>query len=279
MKKQEKNWNSGTITQFELSKLLYTSGFLTKINLTPTAKLVLMALIQHYNANNAEMFPSQKFLSLQLGISEKSVERAIANLSSENLISYVTQKVNKYRFTAHFFEQIKMSVNHRQNVGCNHRQNVGQTNNAEQINKKEKNIFCKGGASGFAAQTLETQAFLKDKVQSLNDANASVSQSETCNSNNLQENFGTKNLNHADFKNALQNFELFEKSYKTAENNTCGDFAQEENTQEETSVLDWSREDALQWVLKLSPLFRVRGLAKQLTEKFGYTQEELGLTA
>lgn len=279
MKKQEKNWNSGTITQFELSKLLYTSGFLTKINLTPTAKLVLMALIQHYNANNAEMFPSQKFLSLQLGISEKSVERAIANLSSENLISYVTQKVNKYRFTAHFFEQIKMSVNHRQNVGCNHRQNVGQTNNAEQINKKEKNIFCKGGASGFAAQTHETQAFLKDKVQSLNDANASVSQSETCNSNNLQENFGAKNLNHADFKNALQNFELFEKSYKTAENNTCGDFAQEENTQEETSVLDWSREDALQWVLKLSPLFRVRGLAKQLTEKFGYTQEELGLTA
>ena len=279
MKKQEKNWNSGTITQFELSKLLYTSGFLTKINLTPTAKLVLMALIQHYNANNAEMFPSQKFLSLQLGISEKSVERAIANLSSENLISYITQKVNKYRFTAYFFEQIKMSVNRRQNVGCNHRQNVGQTNNAEQINKKEKNIFCKGGASGFAAQTLETQAFLKDKVQSLNDANASVSQSETCNSNNLQENFGTKNLNHADFKNALQNFELFEKSYKTAENNTCGDFAQEENTQEETSVLDWSREDALQWVLKLSPLFRVRGLAKQLTEKFGYTQEEIGLTA
>lgn len=279
MKKQEKNWNSGTITQFELSKLLYTSGFLTKINLTPTAKLVLMALIQHYNANNAEMFPSQKFLSLQLGISEKSVERAIANLSNENLISYVTQKVNKYRFTAHFFEQIKMSVNHRQNVGCNHRQNVGQINNAEQINKKEKNIFCKGGASGFAAQTLETQAFLKDKVQSLNDANASVSQSETCNFNNLQENFGTKNLNHADFKNAIQNFELFEKSYKTAENNTYGDLAQEENTQEETSVLDWSREDALQWVLKLSPLFRVRGLAKQLTEKFGYTQEELGLTA
>ena len=313
MKKEEKNWNSTTINQFELSKMVYTSGFLAKVNLTPTAKLVLIALMQHYNANNAEMFPSQKFLGAQLGISEKSVERAIANLRDENLIFYVTQQVNKYRFTAHFFEQIKMSVDHRQNVGSHHRQNVGQTNKDEQINKKEFLDFLGEGASGVAAQTLENFAFKENKVHSCNEANASQPAEKTENSNNLQENFEQKTLKHADFKKNCENFENFvqdfEKSAQLPLNGTfeavaqgaenlkflgnkgamCENLAnisshknaknvlQQEN--QESSVLDWSREDALAWVLKLSPLFRVRGLAKMLTEKWNYSQEELGLSA
>lgn len=310
MKKEEKNWNSTTINQFELSKMVYTSGFLAKVNLTPTAKLVLIALMQHYNANNAEMFPSQKFLSAQLGISEKSVERAIANLRDENLIFYVTQKVNKYRFTAHFFEQIKMSVDIRQNVGSYHRQNVGQTNNSEQINKKEFFNFLGEGASSVAAQTLENFAFKENKVHSCNEANASQHAEKTENSNNLQENFEQKTLKHADFKKNCENFENFvqdfEKSAQLANGDEFGRYAQptiidalgkyaqptEDNSKsmcligmpnlqenQESSVLDWSREDALAWVLKLSPLFRVRGLAKMLTEKWNYSQEELGLSA
>ena len=310
MKKEEKNWNSTTINQFELSKMVYTSGFLANVNLTPTAKLVLIALMQHYNANNAEMFPSQKFLGAQLGISEKSVERAIANLRDENLIFYVTQKVNKYRFTAHFFEQIKMSVDHRQNVGSHHRQNVGQTNKGEQINKKEFFNFLGEGASSVAAQTLDNYTFRENKVQSYNEAYASQPAEKTGNSNNLQEIFEQKTLKHADFKKDCENFENFvqdfEKSALLGKSDALGRYAQptildalrediqstEGNSKsmcltgmpnqlenQESSVLDWSREDALAWVLKLSPLFRVRGLAKMLTEKWNYSPEELGLSA
>lgn len=292
MKKEEKKWNSATINQFELSKMVYTSGFLANANLTPTAKLVLIALIQHYNANNAEMFPSQKFLSLQLGISEKSVERAIANLRDENFIFYTTQKVNKYRFTAHFFEQIKMSEHHRQNVGCAHRQNVGQTNNTEQINKKENFNFLTGGASGFATQTLENKEVSRNKVQFCKDANASKIMENCFKNQDLQEIFSNKNLKHVDFKKSCENFEndfriaqsveqqAFCELKEFVEKQKANDFGKSnEAQQEETSVLDWSREDALAWVLKLSPRFRVRGLAKQLTEKFDYSPEELNLVS
>ena len=169
MQQSINEWNSANITQFELSKLIYTSGFLTAANLTATTKLVLMALIQHYNANNADMFPSQKFLAKQLGISEKSVERSIANLKNEDFIYYETKRVNRYRFTAKFFEQIKMSVMNRQNVGNDVRQNVGQTNNMEKINKKdyflnfEGEIFSQVAKSqGTGAKAPQNSINLKD---------------------------------------------------------------------------------------------------------------------
>ena len=131
---------------------------MNKTNLTATTKLVLMALVQHYNANNADMFPSQKFLAKQLGISEKSVERSIANLKNEEYIYYVTKKVNRYRFTAKFFEQIKMSVMNRQNVGNDVRQNVGQTNNMEKINKKD--YFLNFGEEIFSQKVIEISRIL-----------------------------------------------------------------------------------------------------------------------
>ena len=229
------SWNSTSITQFELAKVLYTSGFLQSCNLTATAKLVLMALIQHYNANNADMFPSQKFLAKQLGISEKSVERAIANLRDEDYIYYVTQRVNRYRFTAHFFESVKMSVQNRQNVGSQHRQNVGQTNKEEKIKEK-------GNVLNFSSFGTETE-----KKKDNNGANAphtSVFEQE------LKKDLSDK---------ATKNSEILA--------------AKREETA--TSPLEWSREEALKWVQSLAPVFRSRGLAKTLTQKHSYTDEEL----
>lgn len=236
------SWNSTTITQFELAKVIYTSGFLKSCNLTATAKLVLMALIQHYNANNADMFPSQKFLAQQLGISEKSVERAIANLKDEDLIYYVTKRVNRYRFTAHFFEQIKMSVVNRQNVGRDVRQNVGETNKSEKRNEKEKFLnFASFGLSaekkffGNGANAPQTSTFeqaLKNDLKQTEMQNAEVSQARRLRGSSGEEG-------------------------------------------EATSPLEWSREDALKWVQSLAPVFRSRGLAKTLTNMHNYTDEEL----
>lgn len=142
MEKRMTNTDTKPISQFELCKSIYSSGVLTNIKMKNTAKLVLIALANHYNADREDMFPSQKYLANQLGISEKSVERAVAELSSLKIIFYETRNVNHYKFTNYFFELVGLSENPRQNVGSQLRQNVGQTNNMKQIkNSRDKKGF------------------------------------------------------------------------------------------------------------------------------------------
>lgn len=126
------------ISQFELINLIYKSKLFQKIDLKPTSKLVLYALVHHYNPSNEDMFPSQKFIAQSLGISEKSVERAVKELADNRLIMYITKNVNRYKFTQTFFGLVKMSDDVRQNVCLNDRQNVGQTYKHEQ--KKNKDV-------------------------------------------------------------------------------------------------------------------------------------------
>jgi len=75
------------VSQFEICKQIYTSGILNKVKLTPTSKLVLIALANHY----PKVFPSQKFIADQLGITERSVIRAIQELKNKGLILYITK--------------------------------------------------------------------------------------------------------------------------------------------------------------------------------------------
>ena len=82
------------VSQFELINMIYKSKLFTKVSLKPTAKLVLYALVHHYNPCNDDMFPSQKFIAQSLDISEKSVERAVKELADLRLIMYVTKNVN-----------------------------------------------------------------------------------------------------------------------------------------------------------------------------------------
>ena len=276
-----KSWNSTTITQFELAKVIYTSGFLNTCNLTATAKLVLMALIQHYNANNAEMFPSQKFLAQQLGISEKSVERAIANLSEEKYIYYVTQRVNRYRFTAHFFESVKMSVMNRQNVGRGHRQNVGQTNKTEKIKEKEKFLISEGGEeSSFGSSNLKKGTGVpQTSVLKVDFRNVKKQKSSS------KSNFSSaaqifKSLKEFSKEPPNAHLEEFEKNKKREEYNQkmmdalCPQ-APEDDEEQAPSPFDLPRDEALAWVRTLSPVLRVRGLAKTLTQMHNFSQEEL----
>jgi len=256
------SWDSTSITQFELAKVIYTSGFLQTCNLTATAKLVLMALIQHYNANNADMFPSQKFLANQLGISEKSVERAIANLRDEDYIYYVTQRVNRYRFTAHFFESVKMSVQIRQNVGSPHRQNVGQTNKEEKI--KEKGNFLNFSSFGISLdkKNFRNGAKAPQKSTFEQDLENDLRQKEKENVRVLP----PRRLRSLGDSQGLGN---------TTESGKMQDLRKQQNDNEATSPLEWSREEALKWVQSLAPVFRSRGIAKTLTQMHNYTDEEL----
>ena len=102
------------LSQFTISKNVYNSGILSKIKLTMSAKLVLIALTNHYNPEKPDIFPSQQYIAEHLGISIKSVNRAIQELTQAGLIIYETKNVNRYKFTTKFFAEIKMSGNHGQ---------------------------------------------------------------------------------------------------------------------------------------------------------------------
>ncbi len=126
------------ISQFELTKILYSSGILSECDLTPSAKLFLWALCSHYNPGNKTMFPSQQTVAKKLGISEKSAQRAVKELKTHNLIDYETKRVNHYVFGEKFFELVKMSGMIGQNVLSEGGQNVRLTNKHE---KKEEHAF------------------------------------------------------------------------------------------------------------------------------------------
>ena len=79
MKQQE------SCTQFEITTNTITK--LNTFNLTPTAKLVLLYLTTCYNPKHKEVFPKQKTIADKLGVSERSVTRAIQELFKEGLVA------------------------------------------------------------------------------------------------------------------------------------------------------------------------------------------------
>jgi DNA-binding Lrp family transcriptional regulator len=158
------------LTQFEIVRAIYDSGILAENGLSPATKLVIIALAHHFNPKREDMFPSQKFIAKKLGISERSAERAVAELKKVGLITYETQRVNHYKFTEKFFESVKMSDKSRQNVGNDTRQNVGQTNKHEQIknNFKKENIFS-NQPKGMKYMDLKPSKYIRDERTPEND--------------------------------------------------------------------------------------------------------------
>ena len=130
-------------TQFEL-----TTGIIIKLNtfnLTPTAKLVLLYLTTCYNPEHAEVFPKQKTIADKLGVSERSVMRAIQELFNDGLILIECKYTNRYKFTSRIAEKCPDNLSDyiRQNV-TKKTDNLSPTCH-EQTIEHDKEQTCKGG--------------------------------------------------------------------------------------------------------------------------------------
>ena len=107
------NQTAKELTQFEL-----TTEMVTKLNtyqITPTAKLVLLYLTTCYNPKHADVFPKQKTIAERLGISERSVTRAIQELCKEGLVLVECKYSNRYKFTSKIVYPDKMADDLGQN--------------------------------------------------------------------------------------------------------------------------------------------------------------------
>lgn len=110
-------------SQFTLTQNLLNN--LQQFEITPTAKLVLLYLSSCYNPKKADMFPKQKTIAAKIGISERSVVRAVSELIQAGLIVVECKYSNRYKFTSKivseqpqiekFFEEENMSDDQGQN--------------------------------------------------------------------------------------------------------------------------------------------------------------------
>lgn len=134
-------------TQFELTKI--TLNNLSQYDITPTAKLVLLYLTDCYNPNHVDVFPKQKTIADKLGISERSVMRAVQELFKAGLILIECKHTNRYILMPNMTPQLshfdKLSSSKRQNDTFTP-DNLSHTCK-EQIKetKKEQTVFNKGG--------------------------------------------------------------------------------------------------------------------------------------
>lgn len=106
------------VTQFDLTNNILNN--LSQYDLTPTAKLVLLYLTTCYNPKHADVFPKQKTIADKIGVSERSVIRAVQELFKAGLILIECKHTNRYKLmlnsTSQLSQNDKLSLTECQNV-------------------------------------------------------------------------------------------------------------------------------------------------------------------
>lgn len=123
-------------TSFELTKDLLNK--LQQFKVTPTAKLVLLYLATCYNPNKADMFPKQKTIADKIGVSERSVVRAIQELFKAGIIIVECKYTNRYKFTSKIVAECPENLSdHKGQKDILKRDNLSRQDK-EQIKRKNK---------------------------------------------------------------------------------------------------------------------------------------------
>ena len=174
----EKIKNNVVIENLDISQFKLTTDLvknLSQFEITPTAKLVLLYLSSCYNPKKAEMFPKQKTIAQKIGVSERSVVRAIQELFKEGLIIFECKYTNHYKFTSkvmlHSSKQLKnftsdkLAENNGQNdqlgsVKMSPHEQIIQPNNRTTLSAEDYNILEKYAKSKNARNTTAYINFL-----------------------------------------------------------------------------------------------------------------------
>lgn len=172
------------LTSYDIQKMITTSRLFKKVKLENSTKLVLRALIDYYNADRENTYPSQLRLSEDTDLSIRTVERAIKELKLKGVIISAGQsgKHNTYKLTNLFFkfilsgEQEKnnprqddgsttdtMTVDHRHSDGQTNKEKIKKHNNFK--NFKNTNDFDSELASQLSdIRITETKQYLKESL-------------------------------------------------------------------------------------------------------------------
>ena len=126
-------------TQFKLSKITLQS--LSKFNISPTAKLVLLYLVDCYNPAKVYIFPKQETITDKLGISLSSVKRAVKELAKANIIIIELKFSNRYNLTLTFFDLLNMTPDIVQIEPLKCQNETNHVITEKELNKKTEKTF------------------------------------------------------------------------------------------------------------------------------------------
>lgn len=128
-------------SQFELSKLVLNN--LKHFELTPVGKLVLLVLVDCYNADNGDVvFPSIEFIAEKIGCGLTATKQAISDLIKQGLIikskrSKIKGNYNKYLLTLKVrnltSERSENECFNRSDSDCFHEEQKKRTNKTTNI--------------------------------------------------------------------------------------------------------------------------------------------------
>lgn len=99
------------LNSFGIQQAVLKSKVLKILELKPTTKLILWALISFYNKETGMMYPSQTTLGDMVGINRTNTNRSIAELTTKKVIVKTCAKGlnNNYRFDETFLNMIAVS--------------------------------------------------------------------------------------------------------------------------------------------------------------------------
>ena len=230
-----------------------------QFDLKPTTKLVLLYLAGCYNPKHADVFPKQKTIALQMGISEASVIRAISELHTAGLIISERKYTNRYKFTA----KILNLGAHVEDFSYDNKMQVETSQNEiletcilqapyieqekEQIKEQQVGIL--------KSVDLEDYKILKKYAlkQGARNINAYINKLISCGSAGdiIKEARQVKENSEARLKATKELLQRYEDDKKTA----C-------------SPMDYTREQAIQYIQSMKPMFWTSGCCARLIQKY-----------